>query len=68
VRCTLGLEPWGGERGFGIDAVFLGDCPGLGSSMISGVGAAPGIRSFGRLDIAAGTTGVGVPVLNSGEM
>jgi hypothetical protein len=36
--------------------------------MISGEVAAPGIRSFGRFDIAAGITGAGAPVLNSGEM
>ena len=63
----LGFEPCGGVRAFEIDAVFVRDCMGLVSSMIFGVGAAPGMRSFGRLEVSVGAGGVTSPVLNSGE-
>jgi hypothetical protein len=63
----LGFEPSGGVRAFEIDAVFLRDCKGLVSSTIFGVGAAPGMMSFGRFEGSAGAGGVISPVLNSGE-
>ena len=64
VMWTLGFDPTGGVKGWGMDAVFRG-WVGVISLTSSGTGADPGMMRRGRFGCS--TAAAGCPVLRGGE-